>query len=232
MKNPSDPSPGRLLVRMLAMIAALTGIAGAQDGSGFLNLVNLIPGDSPCKIRIADKDAMPGGLPSARATGWFIVPAGNHTLKLAVDGYAAASGALDVPVGKSTVCVIFLQPAKGLDAKGKPPRPRVRFARCDTLAAGKGHLLRMMSFCPEETRFQIAGKSISIKLMETVDIPGWSGGGFKITRNGSLVGEVPTEHEKGAFYLFVGGDHQEKYCSTLVRAEAQTLPPWMKHNTP
>lgn len=216
-----------MFLAALAAMAVTSGVVRAQEGHGFLNLVNLVPGSTPCKIRIADKDAMPGGLPPARSTGWFIVPAGSHTLNLSIEGYAAASGALDLPVDKSSVCVIFLQPTPGVDSKGKPARPRIRFKRCDALPVGKGFSLQFMSFCPEESSFVIGNKPVSIKLLETVEIPKWSGGGFKIMRNQAVVGEVPTEHEKGAFYLFVGTDHQDKYCSTLVRAENQTLPPWM-----
>lgn len=232
MTNPFKLLTTRLLACSIALWAATPAVAGAQDEHGFLNIVNLVPGTAPCKIHIAGQDALPGGLLPSRSTGWFIIPAGSQTLKLSIDGYAEASGALEVPVGKSSICVVFLQPVLGLDSKGKPARPRIRFKRCDTLPSGKGYSLRLMSFCAEETSFQVADKSVSIKLLETQDIPGWGGAGFKITRNRELVGEVPTEHEKGAFYLFFGTDHQENYCTTLVRAEDQTLPPWMKKNTP
>lgn len=228
MKKLYKNATAYLLTSILAVMASITGLAPAQEEYGFLNIVNLVPGGVPCKVGVAGQDAMPGGLPSAQATGWFIVPAGNTTLELTIEGYKAASGALDVPVGKSSVVVVFLQPTPGVDAKGKPARPRIRFKRCDALPAGNGFSLQFMSFCAEETSFVIGTKPITIKMLETVEIPKWNGGGFKILRNQTVVGEVPTEFEKGAFYLFVGTDHAGKYCSTLVRAENQTLPPWMK----
>jgi hypothetical protein len=227
MKNHFNPKSIRVLVSGIAVILLAAVGVSAQEEHGFLNIVNLVPGDVPCKIEISGQEAMPGGLPSANATGWFIVPATTHNLNLKIEGYDTASGALDVPVGKSSVCVVFLQPVPGLDSKGKPARPRIRFKRCDALPAGKGFTLRFMSFCPEESRFLIGEKPFSLKLLEEVDIPGWTGAGFKITRNQTVIGEVPTEFEKGAFYLFVGTDHENKYCSTLVRADQQTLPPWM-----
>jgi hypothetical protein len=228
MRNLYKTAPACLITSIIAVMASITGLARAQEGHGFLNIVNLVPGSVPCKIGVAGQDAMPGGLPSGQATGWFIVPSGSSTLELTIEGYADASGALDVPVGKSSVCVVFLQPTPGVDSKGKPARPRIRFKRCDALPEGKAFSLQFMSLCPEETSFVIGTKPITIKMLETVEIPKWNGGGFKILRNQTVVGEVPTEFEKGAFYLFVGTDHAGKYCSTLVRAENQTLPPWMK----
>lgn len=228
MKKLYKNAKAYLFTCILAVMASIPGLSTAQEEHGFLNIVNLVPGGVPCKIGVAGQDAMPGGLPSAQATGWFIVPAGSSTLDLTIEGYEAVSGALDIPVGKSSVCVVFLQATPGVDSKGKPARPRIRFKRCDALPAGKGFSLQLMSFCAEETSFVIGSKPFTIKMLETIEIPKWNGGGFKILRNQTVVGEVPTEFEKGAFYLFVGTDHAGKYCSTLVRAENQTLPPWMK----
>lgn len=199
----------------------------AQTGHGFLNLVNLVP-EKNCDVRIGAVNAMPGGLKPGTSTGWFIVPAGSHSLALGVEGLRDASGTMTVADGQSAVGVIFLEAPREVDEDEGPAKPRIRFQRCEVLPVAKGFSLQLLSFCPGGSEFRIADKPFVVEFRKSLEIPGWGGGAFKLYRNGKAVGEIPTEHEKGSFYLMVGTNHSGSYCSTLVRAEAQTLPPWMK----
>lgn len=224
------------LIKTAILILAIPGgvlpcLAQDQAVYGFLNLVNLVPGDKNCKISVAGEDVMPDGLAAARSTGWFIVPAGPATLGLQIEGFESASGSIEIGNTQSSVYVIYLEPNPRVDKDGKPLKSKIRVKRCDALPpADKGFYLKVMSFCPGENRFFLAQNPIMVKLLDAVELPKWSGGGFPITLNKKPIGEVSQVSEKGSFYLFIGTDHTDKYCSVLVQSDRQELPPWMKKN--
>ncbi|MEO8616614.1 MAG: hypothetical protein ABI600_15835 [Luteolibacter sp.] len=217
-----------------AILLAFTTRSLSQDTQtyGFLNLVNLVPSDKACKITLTGKDVVPGGLASAVATGWFIVPTGNIPLNLEIEGFDSGIGNIEVADAQSSIYVVFLEPNSRLDKDGKPLHPKIRIKRCEPLATQSGFYLKVMSFCPDENRFLLGTKPINLKLYEAAEIPKWSGSPFKITHNQQTAGETLPVTEKGSFYLFFGTDHSNNYCSVLVRAESQVLPPWMKQKKP
>lgn len=222
-------SPIKVLIAILSLGIAPGGVAQEPARYGFLNLVNLVPGEKNCKISISGKDVVPEGLPASQSTGWFIVPAGAAAMGLQVEGFDNASGSIDIVDTQSSIYVIFLEKSRSVDKDGKPLRPKIRIKRCDALAAPEtGFQLKAMSFFPEENRFLIGQESVNLKLFDAVAIPKWAGGGLKVTHNQKLVGTSLPETEKGSFYLFFGTDHADQFSCALVRAERQDLPPWMK----
>ncbi len=204
-------------------------VTGQDSKYGFLNLVNLVPGDKTCKISIGGKDVIEEGLAASRATGWFAAPIGAAPMDLKIEGYDKASGNIDIVENQSSVIVIFLERIRGTDKDGKPLPPKIRIKRCDALPVPEtGFQLKAMSFFPDENRFQIGQQSLNLKLFEGADIPKWAGGGLKVMHNQKLVGSTPQILEKGPYYLFMGTDHEDKFTCVLVDAEAPDLPPWMK----
>lgn len=214
----------------LACCPAVT--AQEDETHGFLNLVNLVPAAAKCKISLTGKDVVPGGLASADATGWFIVPTGSLSISLEIQGYETSSGNIDIADMQSSVFVIFLEPNPRKDKDDKPLPPKIKAKRCEALPAQKGFYLKLVSFCPGDKTFTIGSNLLSLKLFEEVEVPKWSGGALKILLGQESIGITHPEIEKDPFYLFVGTDHAGKYCTTLVRAGNQTLPPWMKTKTP
>lgn len=222
----------KVLITSVCLVFAGNGLAQDTPATyGFLNLINLVPGQNPCKINLTGKDVVPGGLAAAQSTGWFIVPTGNMSLSLEIEGFERGAGNVDITDAQSSLFVIFLEPNRQLGPDGKPLHPKIKMKRCDPLEKKSGFYLKAMSFVPEENRFIIGPQSINLKFLEAADVPKWGGGGFKITNNQQPVGESLPVTEKGSFYLFLGTDHVGKYCSVLVRAEKQDLPPWMKQKT-
>jgi hypothetical protein len=218
----------------LAVMIALSSHIGAQEPAshGFLNLVNLVPGDKPCMIGVTGKDVVPGGLASAQSTGWFIVPAGNLQLTLEVKGYDKGTGAVDLSAMQSSLFVIFLESSGKTNAEGKPLPPKIKLKRCEAIDGKSGFFLKLVSLCPGENTFLLGLNPMTLKLFQEAEVPNWNGGGFKISKDQAVIGQVLPELEKDPFYLFVGTDHAGKYCTTLVRASKQDLPPWMKEKKP
>ncbi len=224
----------KLIARFWVIFISLAfcpgGTAQEEETHGFLNLVNVVPGAAKCKIGLTGKDVVPGGLTSAEATGWFIVPTGSLPLSLEIEGYETGSGNIDIADMQSSVFVIFLEPNPRKDKDGKPMPPKIKAKRCDALPAQKGFYLKLMSLCPGENTFIIGPHQLNVKLFESAEVPRWAGGAFQILHDEKPIGVTHAELEKDPFYLFVGTDHAGKYCTTLVRAGIQKLPPWMKKN--
>jgi hypothetical protein len=219
----------KLFSLALLILASHDCLAQDQTIHGFVNLVNLVPSDKPCKIHLAGEELMPDGLASARSTGWFIVPAKATSLSVQIEGFRRSSGGIEITENQSSVYVIFLEPNPRTNKNGKPIKPKIRVKRCDALpAAEKRFHLKVMSFCPGENDFLLAQNPITLSLFDSIELPKWSGGGFPITINQTPVGEVSQVSEKGSFYLFIGTDHAGRYCSVTVEADRQQLPPWMK----
>lgn len=222
-----------LWLSFLWLLASASQLIGQESTNfGFVNLVNLIPGDKPCRIGLAGKEVVPGGLASSQSTGWFIVPSGNLQLSLEVEGYAKGSGAIDLSTMQSSVFVIFLESNIKPSAEGTPVVPKVKLKRCEAIEGKSGFFLKLVSLCPGENTFFLGPNPLTLKLFQEAEVPSWNGGGFKITRDQATIGQVLPETEKDPFYLFIGTDHAGKYTSTLVRASKQDLPPWMKEKKP
>lgn len=227
MKNLSE-----FILTTLTVLACFTSaqVSSAQtpETYGFLNLANIIPGDKPCQITLGGKEVVPKGLPSAQATGWFIVPSGSANLSLEVEGMEGGSGSINIGEHQSSVYVIYLEapPKRPLD--DKPPKPKIRIKRCDALSSPGGFYLKAMSFLPGDNRLMFGQNPVDLTAMTPTEIPKWGGGGIKISMNQKPLGETLPVTEKGAFYLFIGTDHVDKFCSLLVRSDSQELPPWMK----
>jgi len=215
------------------IIVSSSNVIGQETTShGFVNLVNLIPSDKPCKIGLAGKDVVPGGLASSHSTGWFIVPSGNMQLTLEAQGYAPGTGTVDLAPMQSSIFVIFLESNVKTNPDGKPVIPKIKLKRCEAIEGKEGFYLKLLSLCPGETTFLIGPNSFTLKTFQEAEVPNWNGGGFKVSRDQSVIGQVLPETEKDPFYLLIGTDHAGKYCSSLVRASKQDLPPWMKEQKP
>ena len=220
----------RLVLIFLALVPLLTVSAAAQEvAQGFLNIANMVPEEHPCSIHIGDKELVPGGLKEISATGWFIVPAGEHVMKLKIEGHKTASGRIKMEANASLLYVIFLQQISGnSEAEGEKKPPQLRIRRCEAFAVQKGHYLQAMSFCPEQERFHIGPHVLDIALFGTQEIPHWNGGAFQIMRGEKVIGSCAGSQEKGGYSLLIGSNHKRTYAALLVRNQTQELPPWMK----
>ena len=219
---------------LLSLLIALLAPLSAQEGEfGFLNIANMIPSDKSCAITIGGKELVPGGLKAVSSTGWFIVPKGDHSMTLEVEGYKSVSGTIKIETNISTLYVAFLQQIGAVkDADGKENPPQVRIKRCEAVAEQKGHYLRAMSFCPLPETFQIGPHSVALELFGHQEISNWNGGAFQVTRGTQSIGSCAGAQEKGSYYLLIGTDHKSTYSTLMVRGEKQELPPWMKQKKP
>jgi hypothetical protein len=227
MKNPC-----KALLAYFFLALPLTAQEG--DGLGFLNIVNLIPGDIPADVTIAGKTLSPEGLLAGSDTGWFMVPIGKKPMTIALEQPGdtkpridEASGEIELLEGLANVIAIYLQPDKRVKPDGTPFPPKIRI-RSFPAYDGAGFALRLISTCPADNRFQIGPKVFDAKPFESVEIPGWSGAPFEIMRNGKTIGKATGSSEKGSFYVFIGHDGKDGYVTATTRAATQEVPPWMK----
>lgn len=185
---------------------------------GYVNIVNLIPGNSGCSIIIGGDDLVPGGLASGQDTGWFLLTAGAKSLKISQGELDEAMGELNVVDSEETLIAIFLQPNPKLGEDGKPLPPKIKTMQFPAFD-GKGFALRVASTCPTVQRFEIGPKKIELESFKYVSIPGWGGGSFEIKNNGKVVGDVSEKNEPGAFYLFIGVGEKANFVTVIARAD-------------
>ena len=227
---PIDFMPRILLLLLVALLSPLS----AQEGEfGFLNIANMIPSEKSCNINIGGKELVPGGLKAVSSTGWFIVPKGEHSMTLEVEGYKTASGTIKIETNVSVLYVAFLQQIGAKkDDEGKEIPPQLRIRRCEALAEQKGHYLRAMSFCPEPESFQVGPHKMVLELFGSQEVSNWNGGAFQVLHGSTTIGSCAGAQEKGSYFLLIGSDHKQTTASLLVRGETQELPPWMKQKKP
>jgi hypothetical protein len=220
MKNP---------FKALAVLAMLIISAAAQegDGYGFLNIANLVPGDTTCKITIGGEELVPDGLKGGAYTGWFMVKNGSKSISISRDDLDPASGAIQINEGVGNLIAIYLEPDTRPDTADKVYPPRLRIKSFPTYES-KGFGLKFVSFCPGVNRFQLGPLKLEPKPFAPVEVPKWSGRGFDILRNGASIGNVSGSSESGAFYLFVGADGKDGYATVLVSSNAQEVPEYLK----
>ena len=207
------------------MILPLSAQEG--DGYGFLNIANLIPGDTPCKISIGGEELVSDGLKAGTYTGWFMVKTGSKKIEIKRGELDPASGSMQFVEGLGNLVAIYLEPDPRVKPDGKPYPPKIRIKSFPTFDS-KGYGLRFVSLCPGENRFQIGNLKLDPKQFDPVKIPSWSGRGFEISRNGSSIGRVTGSSESGAFYLLVGSDQNGFHSSVLVSSNAQEVPEYLK----
>lgn len=216
-----------------------TGLHAQEgDGYGFLNIVNLIPGDIPADVTLGGKELIPGGMKSADFTGWFVIPVGAKSITIDLDkqedektAIAKASGNIEVAEGLSNVVAIFLQPDPRVKSDGATYPPKIRIKSFPAFTS-KGFGLKFVSTCATDKRFQIGPLRLDSKPLQPIEIEKWSGAGFEIAHNGKAIGKTAGSSEPGSFYLFVGDGEKGGFMTVLTRSDAQTTPPWMKKNKP
>lgn len=223
---------------MLPFFMTLLPLAAQEEhGYGFLNVVNLIPGDLPADVTIAGKTLLPDGIAPGSATGWFMVPTGDTAMTISLDQPEDAeprikksSGEIPLIDGVSKVIAIYLHPDPRTMPDGTPFPPRIRIHSFPAFD-GKGFSLRLVSVCPEIKRFQIGPNLLEAKPFEIVEIPNWTGAPFEISHNGKPIGNAIGSSEQASFYLFIGTNPTGDHVTVLSRSGSQTVPPWMKKNT-
>lgn len=186
-------------------------------------MVNLIPGGGHCTVLIDTHDLMPGGLKSGTDSGWFSMPKKNVSIEIESEGAENASGTIELTPGTSQVVAIFLQPNPRKGTSENPALPLIRIKRFPSFDGSAGHSLKLASTCALETRFVIAKKSFNLVQFKPVEIPGWTGSGFKIERDGKTIGTVGDPNDKGSYYLLLG-NHGDQYVTALVLANTQKHP--------
>lgn len=223
-----------LFKAILALSLTLLPVAAQEDGYGFLNVVNLIPGNLPADVTIAGKTLLPEGLEPGTATGWFMVPVGEAAMAIALNQPEDAepqiqrnSGNITLVDGIANVIVIYLQPDPRTNPDGTPFPPRIMIHSFPAFD-GTGFSLRFVSLCPEVKRFQLGPSLMEAKPLEIVKIPNWTGAEFEVNHNGNSIGKVTGSTEVGSFYLFVGTNQAGEYVTVITRSGSQSAPPWMK----
>ncbi len=212
------------------IILALLPLAAQQgDGYGFLNITNLIPGETPCEISIGGEEVVKGGLGSGAHTGWFMVGNGSKTLTISMAGLDPASGSIEITEGAGNLVGIFLEPDKRRKPDGKPYPPKLRIKSFPTYES-KGFGLKFVSLCPGDNRFKLGPLNLDPKRFAPVEIPKWNGSGFEVFCNGDSIGNAGGSSESGAFYLLVGTDSKGGYVSALVNSDRQEVPEYLKKN--
>lgn len=228
MRNPSS------LLLALALLA--TGLPAQEaGGSGFLNIVNLIPGKIPAEVRIGGKELIPGGMKPGDFTGWFMVPAGEKSLSIelakpeteATPAISKEFGKIDVTTGIANLVAMFLQPSLRVKEDGTPFPPRIRIRSFPAYEC-KGYGLKFVSACTAEKRFQIGPLKLDAKPFDPIDIPNWSGAGFEIIHDGKSIGKTAGSSEPNPFYLFVADGEDGGYITALIRSGTQQAPPWIE----
>lgn len=217
-----------LIKLALAFTISLLPVQAQQgEGYGFLNIANLIPGDSPCHIRIGGKVLKPDGMKSGSFTGWFMVKNGAKELEVSWGELGEESGNIEITEGQGNVIAVYLEPSEGRDSDGDPKPPQLRI-RSFPIYETRGFGLKFVSLYPEIARFQLGSLKVEAKPFDTIDVPGWNGGGFEILANGEVSGEVYGSSEAGAFYLFVGTDQEGAKASVLLSANKQEVPEYFR----
>lgn len=219
--------------KICAVAGALLLPLSAQDGEGygFLNIANLVPGDTPCEINIGGESLKPDGLKSGADTGWFMVRNGSKELKVSVGELESATGTIVITEAKGNLIGIYLEPDPRLDSEGRPNPPRIRIKSFPTYET-TGFALKFVSLCPEQGRFQLGPLKIDAKPFVPIEIPKWNGGGFEIIHNGEKAGQVSGSSEGGAFYLLVGEDQKGGKAAVLVGANMQEVPEYLRKDKP
>ncbi len=201
--------------------------ADETERYGFLNVVNLIPSTSTCKINLAGKILVSDGLKSSAETGWFMVPIGSQAISINHTDHKKLSSNISIIEGASNLIVIYLQSSERLQSDGKPFPPQIRFASIPAYES-KGFALMAVSMIPNTNRFQLARETIELEFLKSADIPKWTGGGFHVQHDGKIIGEVTRGRERASYMLLLGTDHQGKHLTAIVNADVQKLPPWMQ----
>ncbi len=64
------------------------------------------------------------------------------------------------------------------------------------------------------------------------EVPGWTGAGFMVKRNGKDIGKIPEMREKEPHYLLVGTDLEGNYTVALIYGGGVKVPPWRQKKKP
>lgn len=194
---------------------------------GFLNVVNVIPSTTNLEIHLAEKNLVPNGLKPAAETGWFMIPIGTQPISISHPGHRKLNSSISVTEGASNVVVIYLQSTERMQPDGKPFPPKISITSIPAYES-TGYSLKAMSMLPATHHFQLARENIELEYRKVTEVPNWTGGEFQIQHNGKLIGEVSRGRERASYMLLIGSDHQGKYLTTIVSADPQKLPPWLK----
>ncbi len=219
------------LFRTVVSALLLVGPTMAQEGRGFLNFVNLIPGAKTCEIRIDSKNPSGDGLESGDDTGWFLYPVGSASLTIAMEGLEEAKGSLQIKEGVGSLVAIYLEADPKPSKNDEPAPPLLRIKSFPTYQA-EGLALRFVSLCPTDNRFQLGTQRLEVERFKINEIPGWSGASFQIKKNGKNVAKIPSMREKEPFYLLAGSDLEGNHTAALVYGGTVSVPPWRQKKKP
>jgi hypothetical protein len=218
----------RYLFKFHVLLLLLSQLSVAdEERYGFLNLVNLIPSGEACHIRLAGKTLIPKGLKAAAETGWFMVPAGKHSVIISHASHETLKSDLTVTEGRSDLLIIYLAADKPVATDDKPRPPEIRLTSLPAYDS-EGFALKAVSMFPGKSRFQLGRQFVELEPLTITPRSNWTGGGFQINHQGQSIGVVSRGRDRASHYLLLGTDHQEKYLTAIVNADIQKLPPWMK----
>lgn len=220
------------LVSALLLALLHTPATHAEGDHGFINFINMIPGEEKCEIRIDSKNPASQGLAPGIHTGWFIYPSGPAKISVTLGDLAPVKGSIEIGQGTGSLIAIYLEPPPLPTTKeGKPAPPVIRIRSLPTYTT-EGLSLHFMSLCPTDNRFELGTQRLEPEPFKTIDIPGWTGAGFQLKKNGKVIGSVSEMREKEPFYLLVGTDLKGTYLTTLVFGGTASTPPWREKKKP
>lgn len=216
------------LVTWFALILALSLRVSAQENLSFghLNIVNLIPGDSPSIVRIGGELINADGIRPGSSTGWFLAPTRMKDISISVGSQFQGKGPITITEGVGNVIVIYLQPDKRENEEGQPRPPLLR-TRSYSTSESKGLELQFASLCPGENRFKIGPISLEPKSSDVIHLPQWTGGSAEITVNSKSIGHVEEREEVDTYLVLVGTDLKDKYVCVTVSVGSPKEPGWL-----
>ncbi len=203
---------------LLFLVIQNFSLAAQKAEFGALNIVNLIPSDSPCEVLLGGKRAMKNGLKPGQNTGWGAVPVGNISLEISQGDLEKQSGSLRIEKDIRQLIAIYLEPAKKKKSDGSLESPRIRIKSFPTFGSERFGL-RVATTCQADNRFQIGPMRFDLDRFKPKDIPNWNGSGFDVRHKGKSIGYIEGESDAGSYYLLIGSDNEDRMVTAVVSAD-------------
>ena len=206
------------LFTFLLCVCVATFVSRAQEIRGFLNMVNMVPGDALCEMTLNGQKISPLGIPAGSSSGWFSLPVEQMILTAEVNGSRPASQSIGLADGFGKIYVIYPK----LEKRAKPDKatypPRLKIATFPAYEA-RSLILKIVSFYDLELPFTIGGQRIAIPPMKVISLPNWTGQGFTISHEGKVIGTIPEATENSNYYIFISPAADGSFFTARANAD-------------
>ncbi|MFD2255413.1 hypothetical protein ACFSSA_01880 [Luteolibacter algae] len=210
----------RNLISLIAIILlfGLAANAAAEAGRGMINLVNMIPGNSRCMVKIDGVKLLPDGMMAGAETGWFLLPAGEKNLEFEHEGARDLSVGLTLEEGEGIVLAIYLEFSRQRKKDGKLAAPMIRMKRFPVYD-NEESCMKAVSLCKSEKIFEIGGGDFVLQPADIVELPKWAGAGFHIKYKGRAVGEIRHNRQRSNYYVFIAPAGHGNYFAAKANCD-------------